>query len=126
MFWREDRTSAASGVLTRGAAIGMYPPSLTATHMVAAQEDGIDRSARRALEQFAPAYVVIDRASDIIRFSGGTIARAISAGLPFCWSHKLEKNSLGEFYFRELNSALELIWAWMPNLSGAPGRPVGW
>jgi CheY-like chemotaxis protein len=38
-------------------------------------EDTIDRTARRALEQFSPADVVIDRAGDIIRFSGGTIGR---------------------------------------------------
>ena len=38
-------------------------------------EDGIDRNARRALEQFAPAYVVIDRNRDIIRFSSGAIGR---------------------------------------------------
>ncbi len=75
IFTREDQASAASGVLPRSASAGLYSPPLTATHLAAALEDGIDRSARRALEQFAPAYVVIDRASDIIRFSGGTIAR---------------------------------------------------
>jgi len=38
-------------------------------------EDAIDRRARRALEPFSPAYVVINRAHDIIRFSGGSTAR---------------------------------------------------
>ena len=35
----------------------------------------LDRNARRALEQYSPAYVVIDRACDIIRFSGGAVGR---------------------------------------------------
>jgi two-component system CheB/CheR fusion protein len=38
-------------------------------------EDPLDRTARRALERYAPAYVVIDRACDIIRFSGGVVGR---------------------------------------------------
>jgi two-component system CheB/CheR fusion protein len=38
-------------------------------------EDGLNRSARRALEQYSPAFVVIDRAADIVRFSGGVVGR---------------------------------------------------
>ncbi|MGV8921857.1 MAG: chemotaxis protein CheB [Thermomonas sp.] len=35
-------------------------------------EDPIDRSARQALEKYAPAYVVTDRNHDIVRFAGNT------------------------------------------------------
>ncbi|HEY0334369.1 MAG TPA: chemotaxis protein CheB [Stenotrophomonas sp.] len=35
-------------------------------------EDPIDRNARRVLEKYAPAYVVIDSNHDILRFSGDT------------------------------------------------------
>jgi len=36
-------------------------------------EDRTDRNARRALEQYAPAYVVIDSDQNIVRFSGGNV-----------------------------------------------------
>jgi two-component system CheB/CheR fusion protein len=35
-------------------------------------DDSLDRSARRALEKYTPAYVVIDTHNDILRFSGDT------------------------------------------------------
>ena len=38
-------------------------------------DETLDRNARRALELYSPAYVVIDRACDIIRFSGGAVGR---------------------------------------------------
>ncbi|HET6234960.1 MAG TPA: chemotaxis protein CheB [Acetobacteraceae bacterium] len=38
-------------------------------------DETLDRNARRALELYSPVYVVIDRASDIIRFSGGPVGR---------------------------------------------------
>jgi two-component system CheB/CheR fusion protein len=39
---------------------------------VAAREDVIERAARRVMEKHAPAYVVIDRNHEILRFSGQT------------------------------------------------------
>jgi two-component system, chemotaxis family, CheB/CheR fusion protein len=38
-------------------------------------EDRIERSARRALEKYSPAYVVVDNQHQILRFSGGEIGR---------------------------------------------------
>ncbi len=39
----------------------------------ASGEDRTDRNARRALEQYAPVFVVIDRDQNIVRFSGGNV-----------------------------------------------------
>src|SRR6478736_7098318 len=38
-------------------------------------EDQIDRSARRVMAKHSPAYFVIDRHHDIVRFSGGETSR---------------------------------------------------
>lgn len=47
-------------------------------------EDRIDRHARDVLEKYSPAYVVIDRRHDVVRFSGGAIGRYLepSGGPP--------------------------------------------
>jgi len=45
--------------------------TVTATSRAGA-EDMIERSARRALEKYAPAYVVIDASHNVLRFSGET------------------------------------------------------
>jgi two-component system, chemotaxis family, CheB/CheR fusion protein len=42
---------------------------------VAAGGDRIDKNARRALAKYSPAYVVIDRQENILRFSGGEAGR---------------------------------------------------
>jgi two-component system CheB/CheR fusion protein len=71
IFQRQD--AALSGVAP-GAAAGPTPPGIS-TRPAAIVEDAIDRSARRALERYSPAYVVINRAREIIRFSGGAVGR---------------------------------------------------
>jgi two-component system, chemotaxis family, CheB/CheR fusion protein len=45
-------------------------------------EDSIERSTRRALAKYSPVYMVVDRQHNILRFSGGEIARYLepSAG----------------------------------------------
>lgn len=53
-------------------------PVLVKSHPVenvgfTATEDRTDRNARRALELYAPVYVVIDRDQNIVRFSGGNV-----------------------------------------------------
>ncbi|MDQ3126097.1 MAG: PAS domain S-box protein [Pseudomonadota bacterium] len=75
-----------------GAGQPQYSPSIpastavTATATAAAQsarvrlpaaisEDRLDKIARRALERFAPVYVVIDHEDQIVRFSGGEAGR---------------------------------------------------
>jgi two-component system CheB/CheR fusion protein len=47
-------------------------------------EDRIDRNARDILEKYTPAYVVVDPAFEVLRFSGGAIGRYLepSAGPP--------------------------------------------
>jgi two-component system, chemotaxis family, CheB/CheR fusion protein len=74
IFARHTQTGAAADTLPARTSPARYASSAVAARQAAA-EDAIDRGARRALEQFSPAYVVIDRASDIIRFSGGNIGR---------------------------------------------------
>ena len=71
IFERRAMASAVSGMVSvTGKAT---PAGLPAG--VFAVEDTIDRNARRALEHLAPAYVVIDRAQEIVRFSGAAIGR---------------------------------------------------
>ncbi len=57
-----NRDKGSAGSAARGAA----PPPRPGA------EDPIDRVARRALEKYAPAYVVIDANHDIVRFAGNT------------------------------------------------------
>jgi two-component system, chemotaxis family, CheB/CheR fusion protein len=51
------------------------PPALTRTPAIPRGEDRIDRSTRRALEKYSPAYVVVDNQNQILRFSGGEVGR---------------------------------------------------
>jgi two-component system CheB/CheR fusion protein len=46
-----------------------------AGRLPAGLEDVVDHLARRALEPYAPAYVVVDHAEEIVRFSGGAFGR---------------------------------------------------
>ncbi len=59
------------------------PPAVPAATRTAPRvQDRIDHGVRRALEKHSPAYVVIDKSHDILRFSGGEIGRYLepSAG----------------------------------------------
>jgi two-component system CheB/CheR fusion protein len=47
-------------------------PDVAPAAMPAARESDIDKSARRVMEKHLPAYVVVDRNHDVIRFSGET------------------------------------------------------
>jgi two-component system CheB/CheR fusion protein len=52
------------------------PPAAPATTpSIPLREDRIDRSARHALEEYSPAYVVVDSQHQILRFSGGEVGR---------------------------------------------------
>jgi two-component system, chemotaxis family, CheB/CheR fusion protein len=55
--------------LSRPSDAGLPPMPLPRSIRV--DEDRIDRSVRRVMEQYAPAYFVIDRQHEILRFSGG-------------------------------------------------------
>ncbi len=75
-----------------GAGLPQYSPGMPAATVpalstfvrspAAINEDRLDRIARRALERFAPVYVVIDDEDRIVRFSGGEAGRYLepSAG----------------------------------------------
>ncbi len=54
------------GALTAGAPLPLEPAISTLANV----EDRIDKSVRRIMEQYAPAYFVIDRNHEILRFSG--------------------------------------------------------
>ena len=63
---RDNGGSASPGFRSFGPA----DPSAPSPSRPAVFDDSIDRSARRVIEPYAPAYFVIDRNHDIVRFSG--------------------------------------------------------
>ncbi len=75
LFQRREVTAMLPGLLPREAARPGFAQSPDGTRPAGSLEDALDRSARRALEQYSPAYVVIDRTSNILRFSGGAVGR---------------------------------------------------
>jgi two-component system CheB/CheR fusion protein len=75
VFQRQDAAAVLPGVPARGAAPTGLAPSTNGAPAGETLDDGLDRSARQALERYSPAYVVIDQASTIVRFSGGQVAR---------------------------------------------------
>ena len=75
IFARQESAVAPADVTYGSAAPTRFMASPVTVRHAATIDDAIDRGARRALQQFSPAYVVIDRANEIIRFSGGAIAR---------------------------------------------------
>jgi two-component system CheB/CheR fusion protein len=75
LFQRREVTAMLPGLQPRDAAPPEVAQPANGTRPAGGQEDALDRSARRALEQYSPAYVVIDRASNIVRFSGGAVGR---------------------------------------------------
>ena len=82
LFRRSDTgtaTHVAGFSLTRGHCLLPTPPAA----LGAASTDRIEKVAHAALEKHSPAYVVVNRQNDIIRFSGGEIGRYMepSAGV---------------------------------------------
>jgi two-component system CheB/CheR fusion protein len=75
LFRREEVEATLPGLTLRDAASARPVYLADGARQVSSLEDALDRSARRALEPYSPAYVVIDRACDIVRFSGGVVAR---------------------------------------------------
>jgi two-component system, chemotaxis family, CheB/CheR fusion protein len=49
-----------------------FPPDVALAAIPAASESNVEKSARRVMEKHLPAYVVVDRNHDVIRFSGET------------------------------------------------------
>ena len=75
IYERREVTEGVSGMVHGSPSIAPREYRPRAAYAGAAFEDAIDRNARRGLEPFSPAYVVIDRSHEIIRFSGGVIGR---------------------------------------------------
>lgn len=70
IFRREDAATTLPDVALRvSSAAARELPSVGPA--ASPGEDRIDKTARRALEKYSPAYVVIDKHHDILRFSGG-------------------------------------------------------
>ena len=67
IFQRRD-TGALLLPSSKPSAAGLAP--LPLPRPTRADEDRIDKSARRVMEQYAPAYFVVDRQHQILRFSG--------------------------------------------------------
>ena len=74
IFQRRDADASISE-LCRLSRSGAQPAFARGGARRFAGDDRIDRSARRALEKYSPAYVVIDRHENICAISGGEVGR---------------------------------------------------
>ncbi|MCY7354176.1 MAG: PAS domain S-box protein [Lysobacter sp.] len=73
LYQRREDSNAQLPVLSARPAPGFAgAPRSVAAPIRPGAEDLIERNARRALEQYSPAYVVIDRQCDVLRFCGDT------------------------------------------------------
>ena len=80
LFRRNDTGTATHATDSRSreeVSLAASPPSMTRV------DDRIEKLARAVLERHSPAYVVVNRQHDIVRFSGGEISRYLepSAGV---------------------------------------------
>lgn len=74
MFQRRETSTATPDFLMAAPALAAKPgPALART--ASRVQDPIDAEARRVMEKYSPAYVVIDRHHEILRFSGGDVGR---------------------------------------------------
>jgi two-component system CheB/CheR fusion protein len=74
IFQRRETSAATPDFLMAAPAVAAKPgpaPSRTAMRV----QDPIDAEVRRVMEKYSPAYVVIDRQHEILRFSGGNVGR---------------------------------------------------
>ena len=53
----------------------LSPPAPTTVTAIPVREDRVERSARHAVEKYSPAYVVVDKQRQILRFSGSEVGR---------------------------------------------------
>ncbi|ABE65171.1 MCP methyltransferase, CheR-type (plasmid) [Nitrobacter hamburgensis X14] len=69
---RQDGVRATLPVVQTASSLRAVEPTWSAEVHA---EDGIDQSARRAMDKYAPAYFVIDRHCEVLRFSGAETGR---------------------------------------------------
>jgi two-component system CheB/CheR fusion protein len=74
IFQRREASAAAPDFLLAAPAAAAKPGPVPAPAALRVQ-DPIDTEVRRLMEKYSPAYVVIDRQHDILRFSGGDVGR---------------------------------------------------
>jgi len=71
IFLRRETASALAD-LPLGTRAEAAVPSVSTGRTVTTPEDAVERGARRVMERHTPAYVVVDRNSEILRFAGQT------------------------------------------------------
>ena len=74
IFQRGEALDAAPDFLLAAPAVTAKPGPISTPTALRVQ-DPIDAEVRRVMEKYSPAYVVIDRQHDILRFSGGDVGR---------------------------------------------------
>lgn len=74
IFRRSDADATFSALPLPGSAT-QPPAHIGGAPAAQAAEDRIDKSARRALAKYSPAYLVVDRHHNVLRFSGGEAGR---------------------------------------------------
>jgi two-component system, chemotaxis family, CheB/CheR fusion protein len=75
LFQRQGVPAVLPGQAPNGAVASGFTQSANGTYQTPSVDDMLDRRARRALERYSPAYIVINRACNILRFSGGAVGR---------------------------------------------------
>jgi two-component system CheB/CheR fusion protein len=74
IFQRREIAGGAPDFLPAAASVSAKPGPVPAS-VAARVQDPIDTEVRRVMEKYSPAYVVVDRQHDILRFSGGDVGR---------------------------------------------------
>jgi two-component system CheB/CheR fusion protein len=75
IFQRRDTSVSTLPDLSPAAPAVPAQPAPAATRAAPRVQDRIDHGVRRIMEKHSPAYVVIDRHHEILRFSGGEVGR---------------------------------------------------
>jgi two-component system, chemotaxis family, CheB/CheR fusion protein len=74
IFQRRESSAETPDFLMAAPAVAVKPGPASARTTLRVQ-DPIDAEVRRVMEKYSPAYVVLDRHHEILRFSGGDVAR---------------------------------------------------
>jgi two-component system, chemotaxis family, CheB/CheR fusion protein len=75
IFQRRETSTMALPELSLSSPAALAPLAQTATRAPPPVHDRLDHGVRRVMEKHSPAYVVIDKHHDILRFSGGEVGR---------------------------------------------------
>ena len=75
IFQRRDTSTPTLPELSLSGSVLPAAPSPASTRTVPRVQDKIDQGVRRLMERHSPAYMVIDKHHEILRFSGGEVGR---------------------------------------------------